>query len=282
MAATGFMLWTLGDATIRYLQDYPSVVVAQISSLWALAIMLLFSGKLGGFRETFFRPKLGLRVLRGFMLSVSGFLSYVTFANLNLATAYAIIFCAPMLAKFISVVLTGESIRLRSWLVTILGFIGVLVVLRPGLIPLNVGTAAALGLAFFFALGHILARYIGESNQTLLSLVLFQRLFLIVGTALPAYSQFNGISIGAFTLLAAIGVVAVVGTILVSHAFMMAPSAYIAPIHYTQIIWGTCWGALLFHEFPDAWTIGGGSLIVLAGLLLIKFSRTRPALVKGT
>lgn len=193
-----------------------------------------------------------------------------------MTTAYAIIFIAPLLSKILSVFLMGERIRMRSWLITSLGFAGVLIVLRPGLIPLNTGSLAAIGCAFFFSLGFTLSRYIGQENQTILSLGLFQYLFVMAGTAYPAFVQFQDLSfdIGDFLPLSLVGSMAVIGSLSVSYGYANAPSAVIAPIHYTQIVFGTLWGMILFAEFPDFWTIAGSGVIVLAGLLLIRYSRS--------
>ena len=73
-----------------------------------------------------------------------------------------------------------------------------------------------------------------------------------------------GMCVGAFGFL---------GALLVSNAYASAPTAYVAPVHYIQIIWGVILGAVLFSEYPDIYTIIGGSIIVGAGLLLIKYSR---------
>ncbi len=277
MALAGFSLWTVSDAAVRYLKDYPTIFVACIGSCLSVVLLCLCARFLGGFRETLTRPQLKLRLLRGVLLSGSGVCSFYVFANLDLATAYAIIFVAPLLAKILSVFITGENIRPRSWAITLLGFAGVLIVIRPGMIPINAGTAAALILSLFFALGYVMSRYIEDKNQTLLSMAFFQYLFVSCATAIPAYWEYQSMEIvlSAYDYVAflVISLAAISGSILVAKAFSVAPTQVIAPIHYVQIIWGVLLSALLFHEMPDVYTIVGGAVITLAGLLLIKFSR---------
>jgi len=265
LAALGFLLWSLAAYQ-------PAQIAFLSTSVSALAVLIL-SPWLGGLKQTFTMPKLKLRLLRALVIACSGFLSFIAFMNMDLATAYAIIFIAPLIAKILSVVLLGEQIRLRSWLISALGLMGVLIVLRPGMIPLSIGSMAALALAVFFALGYVMGRKIGAENQTMLSLSLFQYGFMALGTAVPALQNFEPMTMPEYATIILSGLAAVTGSITVGTAFNKAPSASIAPIHYTQMMWGVLFGALLFGEFPDIWTIIGGAVVMVAGLLLIRFTR---------
>ena len=279
VAFIGFASWTVGDAIVRYLNDYPTVLIACLSSTFSVLFAVISAPYIGGFRKTFTDPKLGWRLFRGLLLAVSGFFAFVAFARLELTTAYAIIFAAPFVAKILSVIIMKEHIRPRSWAITALGFAGVLIVLRPGMVPVSIGALAALALAFFFGLGYVLSRYIGAENQTFMSMSLFQYFFLMLGTAYPAYNAFIALppelalSLNDYLLLIFSGAICIYGSMAVAYGFIHGPSAIIAPIHYTQILWGVALGAWLFGEYPDAWTLAGGSVIVGAGLLLIRFTK---------
>ncbi len=269
----GFAIWALGDAIVRSLNSYPTIDIAFVSTLSAVIILLIFSKPLGGFKKTFTMPRLKWRMARGVCLAISGMLSFVAFSNLPLATAYAIIFIIPMVSKVLSVIVLHEQIRLRSWIISAIGFIGVLIVVRPGMVPINIGTLAAMGLIIFFSTGQVLARWIGNGNQTLLSMALFQYSFITLGTLPFALPHLLEMDLMAVALSVAIGFTAIGGTVFATTAFANAPMAHIAPIHYTQIIWGIIYGIVLFDEYPDIWTICGASIIIAAGLMLIFFSR---------
>ena len=273
LAFGGFTLWTIGDALIRLLNDYSPFQIAFITSCFALVFLFALSPVLGGVKRSFAMPKMGLQIGRGLLLAIPSFLSFIVFANLELATAYAILFVVPVMAKIFSVILNKESISPRMWMITLLGFVGVLIILRPGVIPLNIGTISALSMTVLFAFGHVLTRYIGEENQTLFGMAFYKTLFVWLATAVPAYFVFQSVPMLDLALMAFMGLEGALGTILVSRAFATAPAAYVAPIHYTQIIWGVIWGALLFAEFPDAYTMVGASVIIASGLLLLKYSR---------
>ena len=188
-----------------------------------------------------------------------------------MTTAYAIFFIAPILAKIISSLFIKESIKPMSWVLSLIGFAGVLIVLQPSNVPFSLGSLSALGLAIFFSIGHTLARYIDDKNQTYLSLALFQYIIIAAFSAYPAYLSAQNLDthiIPSFDLvrLFAVGVFTASGALLVSRGFSMAPVAYIAPIHYTQIIMGTLWGYMFFAEIPSQTTLFGACLVIFAGL----------------
>ncbi len=277
-AAIGFFLWSCGDTAVRFMNDANIYALAFWGSFFSSFFALLFAPLLGGISDTARLPELPLRLLRGAIISISTLFAYLSFAYLELTTAYALIFIAPFLVKIFSVLINGEVIRPQSWLISALGFLGVLIVLRPGYVPLNIGSISAIALAVFWALGQIMARKIWIRNQTPLSLSLFQDLFLAFGMALYLL-LYEGVSafilpVPYYIICALIGIVSIIASILVARAFANVPAAHIAPVHYTQMIWGGVFGILIFDEYPDLWTLIGSAIIIFAGLLLIRYSRS--------
>lgn len=280
LAFIGFTIWTLSETTVRSLRDYPISLIAFCASVVAVFLLLGFSPYLGGIKKTFTMPQLKLRLLRGCVIATSCFLGFFTFTQLEMTTAYAIFFIAPILAKIISSLFIKESIKPMSWVLSLIGFVGVLIVLQPSNVPFSLGSLSALGLAIFFAIGHTLARYIDDKNQTYLSLALFQYIIIAAFSAYPAYLSAQNLNIQmipSFDLvrLFAVGVFTASGALLVSRGFSMAPVAYIAPIHYTQIIMGTLWGYLFFAEIPSQTTLFGAGLVIFAGLGIMYMSGIR-------
>lgn len=273
LALSGFFIWSCGDAAIRSLHALPLPVVVFSYAASAVVVMSVFSGFLGGFAETFRRPKLKLRILRGVVLMGSNTLAVVAFTHLDMATAYALIFLSPFMAKIMSFLLLGEKPSLLSLGLSVVAFIGVLIILRPGEVPLNIGSAAALGLTVFFALGYTLGRFIGVENQTPLSMILFQYCFVSLASlpfAAPHFAEAAGmISLREGLVIAFSGFTAVFGTICASTGFARAPASVVAPLHYSQMLWGILFGLILFGEWPDGFTLLGGSVIIGAGLILI-------------
>lgn len=269
LAFAGFTLWTLGDAGVKYLKDYSPFQVSWIAWTCSLIIQFVFHKPLGGLKQTFSLPHQRMHILRGLVFMIPAFLAFIIFAQLPLAVAYAIVFTAPFMTKFFSFLILKEKISPLAWGVSLLGFIGVLIVLRPGWVPFTWPVVLAVISTIFFSLGNVLTRRIGEENMTLLSYNLYIDIPLVALLTAPALIHFSPMPAGHLFLNMLLGVTGLVGMVLVSKAFASAPSRYIAPIHYTQIVWGTIWGVLIFHEYPDMWTLVGSAVIVVAGLSLI-------------
>lgn len=276
LAFIGFSIWAIGDATVRGLGHYPSMLIYWFATGIACALLCILASKMGGWRDTLWgKPKLKMRMLRGFIIMIANFLSVITFSHLELTKAYAIVFMIPLMAKILSVVILKESIRLRSWIISIIGFCGVLIVLRPGAVPLEIGSVAAMCLTVFWALGYVMTKWIGEENQTHLSMTIYAYFF---GFIVSSFFVFAGDELSVvrpedLPFLLSLGLLSVSGTLFVSKAYAKGPTAYVAPVHYTQILWGAGLGALFFGEYPDLFTIIGGSIIIAAGMALIYFSR---------
>ncbi len=272
LAFFGFSLWSVSDAVVHSLVEYPTLVIAWLSSSSSLFFLLLFSSKLGGLRETLRRPKLKLRMFRGAVLTISNVLAFYAFAHLELTKAYTLVFIAPLIAKVLSAVWLKEKISVKAWILSVIGFTGVLVVLRPGWVEIDAGSLAALGTTLVFAFGYVLARYIGEENQTPLSMALFQYVLLFVMLAWPANTLLQEMTLPwqPLWVCGLIGLCSALGSIFVAQAFARGPSAYIAPIHYSQIFWGAFYGMLFYREYPDIWTAVGAAIIIGAGLVLVR------------
>lgn len=270
---TGFTIWTLGDSAIRTARDYPPLQISFLCGLYSLALMVAFSSYFGGFKATFTRKCLGLQILRGLTMAASTIATVYAFMHLEMPTAFAIIFLSPIAAKLLSSLINREKIPLRMWLVSLLAFAGVLLVIRPGFHTPGIGEMAALTIPLFFGLAFVLSRTIGEDNQTMMSSNLYCDVFLIIGLAVPTYLHFEAMEPVHFLLMAGTGITGGLGTVLVSKAYARAPTAYVAPLHYTQIVWGVIWSVLFFNEYPDAWTLAGAAVIIGAGLMLVWMSR---------
>lgn len=275
LALAGFFLWSCGDTSIRSLSHWPLPVIMFGYGSMALIWLTILSRPLGGFTETLRRPRLKLRVFRGAVLVGSNTMAVIAFTHLDMASAYALIFLSPFMAKLVGWALMGEKPRPISLILSALAFIGVLIILRPGVIPLNIGSAAALALTVFFSVGYTMGRYIGAENQTPLSLILFQYTFLTLGSAAFAIPHFATFTPHWHELaaIALAGFTAVAGTVCASTAFVRAPAGVVAPLHYSQMLWGVLFGALFFGEFPDHYTILGATIIIGAGLALLTLQK---------
>jgi S-adenosylmethionine uptake transporter len=199
--------------------------------------------------------------------------AFYAFTVLPLAQTYTMLFAAPILVTILSIPILGERVGLHRGLAVALGLLGVIVVLRPGLAPISLGHVAGVGAAFGIALSALVMRKIGRDERSSV-LMLYPMLanVVIMGAAMPfVYVPM------ALTDLALTGVVALMAfaaALLIIGAYRRAEAAIVAPMQYSQILWAVVYGALLFSESPDGWTLVGAVLIILSGLYIV-FRETR-------
>jgi S-adenosylmethionine uptake transporter len=270
LAFLAFAVLATADAVTKFLSARYSVFeVATIDAVFALIaalpVLVLLEGA-GGLKPR----RLGLVVLRCTLGAGSLVLAFVSFSMIPLADAYTIAFLTPLAVTALSAPLLGERVGWRQWLAVAIGFLAVVLILRPDFGTLGTGgmgwgQLAMLASGALFALSMLMLRRIAktESSAALL-LVYFVMLFLIslpftIGTwRMPTALDFG--------LMAATGACSGLGNLLLILAFRYAAAALVSSFMYSQLIWGTAFGFLLFADLPDAITIGGAVVIMLCGL----------------
>ncbi len=278
LAALGFSLYSIGDVFLKLAADahYSPFQIGFWVNLSWVPLLAILGHKVGGFANTFRSKKIHMHIARAFLGMVS--FSFMThgFSVLGMATSYTLIFAAPFIATILSIFFLGEKIKIYRWCAIAAGFTGVLVVLRPGMIPLE---PAALGILFgaiCYASSTILIRKIGE-NEPLLAFSLFSVIacILVFGTiiAVKGYSFIPETKhIWFFMATACFHVFA---NFMVSRAFASGETSTVAPFHYVQLLWGILFGYIIFHQGIDVWTAAGGLIIVASGIYMIHREHVR-------
>ncbi|WP_323037622.1 DMT family transporter [Pararhodobacter sp.] len=199
--------------------------------------------------------------------------AFYAFTVLPLAQTYTMLFAAPILITILSIPLLGERVGLHRGLAVALGLMGVIVVLRPGAEPVSLGHLAGVFAAFGIALSSVIMRKIGRDERSAV-LMLYPMLanLVIMGLALPFVYQ--PMELAELALTGVIAAMAFVAALLIIAAYRLAEAAVVAPMQYSQILWATVYGVVLFSETPDAWTLVGAALIIVSGLYIV-FRETR-------
>jgi|TARA_B100000315_G_scaffold258745_1_gene311955 drug/metabolite transporter (DMT)-like permease len=219
-------------------------------------------------------PKLFLQVLRAISVITGIGMFYWAILLVPLAEATAISFVAPLVTTAVSPFMLGEKVGIRRWLAVLVGFIGVLIVLRPEFsgdrLGYMIAFGAGLAIGFFYAFNRLLAHEAPPIANLTYSAVIGAILLtpLIFSVWVPPRPEDTLLIIG-FVAFAAMG-----QTCLFS-AFIYGEASIIAPIGFTQIIGATLFGYMFFNDFPDAVTIIG-ILIVIASGVYIAIRETRP------
>jgi len=271
-ALTGFSLFSIGDLIIKLLADdgFEPPEIAFFLQLFFLPLLLLLSPWLGGIKAALRTKKLWLHLTRALCGVVIFFMMINGFHTLGLALSYTLIFVGPFFATLLSIVFLKDQVGIYRWLSMIGGFIGVLIVLRPGFEQLQPAAIGILLAALLFAVATIIARRIGE-DEPLLAFSLFGSIvsLQVYGVATFWDGEATIPHGGQWGMFALIALVHVGGSLLTSRAFSATETALVAPFHYVQLLWGTLFGVLVFSTVPDVWTVLGASCLVMSGLFLI-------------
>jgi drug/metabolite transporter (DMT)-like permease len=215
----------------------------------------------------------GLQVLRGFGMVGSSLLFIESLPYLPLADATAIFFVSPILIMALSVIVLGESVGWRRWSAAALGFIGVMIVVRPGTGAFQSAALLPMIGASSWAVGAVVTRKIGGDHA--FTTLAYSAL---VGTlVLSALMPFNWVTPDAteIGLGLCMGVLFAIGHWLIVLAYRHGNASLIAPFSYVQLIWAGSLGYLAFGSIPDAWTITGAGIIALSGLYTAYRERLR-------
>ncbi len=213
-----------------------------------------------------------LQALRGLMLMLSTFLNFTAMFYLQLVQTAAIFFTIPLFVCILSVPFLGERVGWRRWLAVAIGFVGVLVVMRPGTMHFHWAMILSIGASICGSIYNLATRKVGGHDSAETS-VFYAGLFGALGSAttLPwTWVMPHGLQ---WLFLLGMGMAGAGGHYLLTQAHRLAPASLLAPFIYTQIIWMTLSGYLFFGDVPDHWTVIGASIVVLSGLFV--FARER-------
>lgn len=270
LALIGYAVYAWGDGMIKGLGAHLGVFQLGFLQIVFSAIFLLLVKPAGEDWRHFWQMKRPSAVhARGMLGALAGMLGVYAFTQIPMAEVYALFFTMPLFVTILSMIVLKEQVGIWRWFAVIAGFIGVLLVVRPGVRPLELGHFAALATAFVAALGIILMRSMAQERQT-----------AVIGT-LAAYGiLFNGVAAVATSTLAVptwaqLGVLTLIGACTAAGnrlqflATRLSPANHIAPTHYSQMIWAVLIGATFYQEYPDGWDYVGLAIIAGSGLLTL-------------
>jgi S-adenosylmethionine uptake transporter len=210
----------------------------------------------------------GWVALRTVMTLITGVSAFYAFSSLPLAQTYSILFASPLLITVMAIPILGERVRFRRWAAVIVGLVGVLVVLRPGQVPLSLGHLAALTAAVCGALASVIVRKIGQQERpVVLMLYPMTANFLATGAALPfVYRPMEITELGLMAVIALFGLAA---SYLMILAYRAGEAVIVAPMQYSQMLWAIGYGWFLFGEGVDGYTQLGSGIIIASGLYIV-------------
>jgi drug/metabolite transporter (DMT)-like permease len=266
------------DVSAKYLsQRYP--VPLLVWARWGMQALLM-TAVLGptmrwGLVRTAHKK---VHVVRGIALIASSLCFFSALKFLPLAEATALNYSSPMIVTLMAAIFLRERITVPRWAFVAAGFIGMLLIARPGSEMLTPASLLALAAATLYATYQILTRKLAGENSMVLLFVPSLVGALLMSTLVPFLHYDTWFSVSVVALLVAIGAVGTLGHFLFILAFQRASVSAIAPFTYMQLVWSTLAGWLVFGTFPDAWTLAGIVTIAGSGVVLTWYERWRASL----
>lgn len=200
-------------------------------------------------------------------------LFYAAVIYLPLADVMTFYMAGPIYVAAISHFLLGERIGWRRWLAVLIGFVGVIIALRPSTAMLSWPSMFALVGSLSFALSLVLGRVLRSTPDV--TLVTWQTLGCLVAGiwfSVGTWSPFNGQELFALLLL---GVVSCSAHLMITRSLKLAPASVLAPLQYTLLLWAIVFGWVFFGDFPDNQTLAGAAIIVIAGMFIFHRAKVK-------
>ena len=263
----GWMFLPVMDGFAKYLSDdLPILQITWARYFFTVAfvfpIMLFFYKK-----QLVWSDKPKLQIFRGLILLSANICFFYAISVISLAKALTLAFIAPLIVTAFSPILLGEKVGFRRWTAVAVGFIGSLIVIRPGFLEFNLASMAALATGFFYGFYLIITRKLSTSDNPLLTLLITGMVgALLVSLIIPFY--WVKPTLNQWSLMAGIGVFACIGHLFLILSLKYADASKLAPLGYTEIIPNVIIGYYFFSEIPDNWTYLGLFIIVLSGLYI--------------
>lgn len=264
------------DAIMKELTaHYPSLQIAALRGLVSLPFVVAWILWQRRGLATLLRVRWGWHVARG-VLAVLMLTSFIyAISTMPLSEAYTLFFVAPLMITALSVPLLGEQVGWRRWAAVLVGFGGVLIVMRPGLVAVNLATVAVLVGATCYALNAICVRILGRTDSTAAMSFWFMA-FVAIGAGVLAMPEWQDVRLAHTGWLIGMGISGALGQVLITEAFRCAPVSVIAPFEYSTLLWGVLLDVAIWGVLPGPIVFVGAAVIVGSGLYLIHRERRPP------
>lgn len=273
MVMTAVVFFSVGDLLAKYLTRFypiPLIVWARFACHLLLVVAML-GPRYGTVLVRTQRPV--IQILRGVLLLAGSLFFIGALKFMPLAEATAIAYLAPLIVTLMSVVFLKETVEPARWIAVFCGFIGVLIIIRPGAGVFTWAALLPVCNAVSFATYQLLTRrlvgvdspytsifYVGLVGTALMSVV-------VPAAWMPLQSPSH------LGLFGAIGILGVLGHLILIKAYDHAPASRLAPFSYSQLIWVAAIGFFAFGDFPDGWSLLGIAILVASGVYIATHQR---------
>lgn len=251
---------------VRFVSDVlPPFQIAFFRNLFGLMFLmpLLLRSRFKLLRTN----RIGLHALRG-VINIGAMLMFFTALSISpLAKVTALSFTAPIFMAVLAVIVLGERFRIYRWLAILLGFIGMLIILRPGFVAIDTGALLVTGAAALWAVAMILIKILSRTDSSL-TIVAYMGIFLGAFSILPALWVWQPFGLQTLGWMALIGLFGTIAQMSLSQALKETDPTALMPFDFLKLIWTALIGAWFFAEIPDVYTLIGATVIFASGLFI--------------
>lgn len=271
------LIFATQDAITKGLADsYSTPQILWVRFVFYAAFALAFSLRKKPLRECLRSERPWLQILRSLLILAEIGAFIVAIRTLSLAEIHSLLATFPLMVTAIAAFFLREAVGIRRWAAVLVGFCGVLVILRPGFEELKPGVLVALLTALLFAAYNVLTRVVSRHDDSETSLTYMALIGAAVMTAIgPFFWTWPTLADWGWLLL--LSCTAATGHMLLIKALEAAPASVLQPFNYTLLVFATIIGYLVFDNLPDSWTVVGAGIVVASGLYTIYRERVRGA-----
>jgi len=268
MMCVGVACLCVNDALAKTLTSaYSPLQIQFLRNLIALPFAILIAYRMGGAAALRSHRPLA-HLFRGALWIGATFLFFTSLKYLGLAEATALVFVAPLFITALSALIFREHVGWRRWLAVLVGFLGVLIAVRPGTAAFQTVSLLPIATALVYAFLMLSARWV-DARESVWTLLLYMTgtgaaisLFIVPFVWIP-------VRLEDLWLFGAVAIFGTAGMTMMTQAFRLAPAVVVAPLDYTSILWATLLGWMFWSEIPDALTFVGAAVIVASGVFII-------------
>ena len=281
------LIFSLQNIAVKWIGgDYSVLEIVTFRSIIALPCTLLFY-RYEGKRGLPITQRYKLEYVRGFLLFFSYTTHFMGLAALPLADVESIRFSAPLMITILSVMMLGEKVGPRRWLALIVGFLGVLFIVRPGSATFNIGSIFILISVLFYALSIMITRKLQTTDSSATMAYYSSLVYLVAAFILSPLAIVVGEFPGAhpsiaflfrawamptlldWVIMSGLGLVWAGGMYFMARAYSAALASVAAPFEYISLPINVMWGFVIWQEIPTLMTLAGASLTLFSGMYIL-------------
>ena len=261
-------LLTVMGALVKHLgKDIPSVQMVFFRSLIAVVLIVPIMVRTG--LSAFHTKRPGMHVLRTLAGTLGMFCVFYAFAHLPLAETVAIVFSRPLFAIWLAVIFLGEIVRWRRISAALVGFAGVLIMVRPGTAAFDPASLYAVTAAIIAGSIAVIIKRMSATESTL-TIVLWFSVGSTVITLIPSLLVWVSPDGAQWGYLLLIGIIGAAGLAALTKGFSTGETSFVTPFDYSRLIYATAIGFFIFSEEPDIWSAVGALIIIASGTYIAR------------